>query len=559
MSLETLLQAAKYVEYHSEAKARGEEPHDYDTYMRLVSTAGQPSIVDDHDYNDVEADNLFKSNNNNVSGGSGDSDAKERRRAGGAGTREVHNKLEKNRRAHLKECFDTLRRQLPNMDDKKTSNLSILRGALRYAQTLKRKEREYENELERLAQEKIKLQRKLARTKKQYCSHLEQSAATFDDHNRPEQHEVDNDTNSTSTASECGPPSDIEDETTAINNSSPRFTESTTTDSTAAHQDMPTERPSPYIPQFTQMVVCSPATVASSTTSTSAHPTVADGFTNKKPTVTIAKAQSGNSQLMEHHHARVLPPTALAHAPSQTSGHKPGTLGMNGVSAERFTASVQNADVKGPKQPIFISKFKNAMQAPSNNSSNKLSNNIVNCAIDSAMLANTNKIARLGVKPGTGVAVPTALAFPAGTLTLTTSATSGSSSVSTSRQVITATVKSVARVHPPLAQIAHVMTPPSIVTTMGPLVMPHLNHTMAHVIGHQQQLSKVVATTQGSVIKSVGVTQIPIVQQQFLSHHHQHIQPQPMVKPVVVVSSPSVVMAQNSNQTSHVQVTLPGR
>lgn len=38
------------------------------------------------------------------------------------------------RRAHLKECFETLKRNIPNVDDKKTSNLSVLRTALRYIQ-----------------------------------------------------------------------------------------------------------------------------------------------------------------------------------------------------------------------------------------------------------------------------------------------------------------------------------------------------------------------------------------------------------------------------------------
>ncbi|XP_073523887.1 max-binding protein MNT isoform X1 [Phyllobates terribilis] len=86
----------------------------------------------------------------------------QRRRPGGAGTREVHNKLEKNRRAHLKECFETLKRNIPNVDDKKTSNLSVLRSALRYIQSLKRKEKEYEHEMERLAREKIATQQRLA-------------------------------------------------------------------------------------------------------------------------------------------------------------------------------------------------------------------------------------------------------------------------------------------------------------------------------------------------------------------------------------------------------------
>ena len=38
------------------------------------------------------------------------------------------------RRAHLKECFETLKKNVPNVDEKKTSNLSVLRGALRYIQ-----------------------------------------------------------------------------------------------------------------------------------------------------------------------------------------------------------------------------------------------------------------------------------------------------------------------------------------------------------------------------------------------------------------------------------------
>ncbi|MCI4386367.1 hypothetical protein PGIGA_G00061440 [Pangasianodon gigas] len=88
-----------------------------------------------------------------------------KRRPGGAGTREVHNKLEKNRRAHLKECFETLKRNVPNVDEKKTSNLSVLRSALRYIQTLKRKEKDYEHEMEKLAREKIATQQRLAELK----------------------------------------------------------------------------------------------------------------------------------------------------------------------------------------------------------------------------------------------------------------------------------------------------------------------------------------------------------------------------------------------------------
>lgn len=81
---------------------------------------------------------------------------------GSVGTREVHNKLEKNRRAHLKECFDQLKKQLTlQPDEKKTSNLSILHAAIRYIQVLKRKEREFEHEMERLAKEKIASQSRI--------------------------------------------------------------------------------------------------------------------------------------------------------------------------------------------------------------------------------------------------------------------------------------------------------------------------------------------------------------------------------------------------------------
>jgi len=50
-----------------------------------------------------------------------------------AGTREVHNKLEKNRRAHLKGCYEVLKHELPLNDEdrKKTSNLTILDKALK--------------------------------------------------------------------------------------------------------------------------------------------------------------------------------------------------------------------------------------------------------------------------------------------------------------------------------------------------------------------------------------------------------------------------------------------
>ncbi|XP_033207042.1 flocculation protein FLO11-like isoform X3 [Belonocnema kinseyi] len=87
-----------------------------------------------------------------------------------SGTREVHNKLEKNRRAHLKECFEMLKKQLPTQDEKKSSNLSILHAAIRHIQGLRRKERDYDHEMERLAREKIAAQQRLDALRKELAS-----------------------------------------------------------------------------------------------------------------------------------------------------------------------------------------------------------------------------------------------------------------------------------------------------------------------------------------------------------------------------------------------------
>ncbi|KFM61194.1 hypothetical protein X975_03147, partial [Stegodyphus mimosarum] len=90
------------------------------------------------------------------------------------------------------------------MDDRKTSNLSILRGAIRFIQVLKRKEREYEHDMERLAREKIAFQQRLSLLKKELASQLDHI-----DVNNYAIPEDDNET--TTTASECGVLSDLDD------------------------------------------------------------------------------------------------------------------------------------------------------------------------------------------------------------------------------------------------------------------------------------------------------------------------------------------------------------
>jgi len=74
--------------------------------------------------------------------------------------REMHNRLEKNRRAHLKQCFDELAKEC-ELDPKKASNLTVIRSAYKYIMGLRRKERENEKELANLVQEKIRRKERL--------------------------------------------------------------------------------------------------------------------------------------------------------------------------------------------------------------------------------------------------------------------------------------------------------------------------------------------------------------------------------------------------------------
>ncbi|XP_013860752.1 max-binding protein MNT [Austrofundulus limnaeus] len=150
-----------------------------------------------------------------------DSRQLDKKRPGGAGTREVHNKLEKNRRAHLKECFETLKKNVPNIDEKKTSNLSVLRSALRYIQTLKRKEKEYEHDMERLAREKIATQQRLAELKNELSQWMDvvEIDRVLRQTAQPEEDQA-----STSTASEGedAMEEDLDEETSAASPSAPR-------------------------------------------------------------------------------------------------------------------------------------------------------------------------------------------------------------------------------------------------------------------------------------------------------------------------------------------------
>lgn len=103
--------------------------------------------------------------------------------------------MEKNRRAQLKECFDQLKKQLPhNESEKKTSNLSILGNAyksisvsrknfvnfqyyfieLTLLQMMLRKEKELEQEMEKLAKEKVAQHSRIQELKRDLTAMSEQ-------------------------------------------------------------------------------------------------------------------------------------------------------------------------------------------------------------------------------------------------------------------------------------------------------------------------------------------------------------------------------------------------
>ncbi|CAF3968953.1 unnamed protein product [Adineta steineri] len=75
--------------------------------------------------------------------------------------REIHNRLEKHRRAHLKGCFDNLKAEVPCQRDRKITNLQVLNLAIKYIQNLSRKEREYDQEIALLTSRNIELQQRL--------------------------------------------------------------------------------------------------------------------------------------------------------------------------------------------------------------------------------------------------------------------------------------------------------------------------------------------------------------------------------------------------------------
>ncbi|GFO37696.1 max-binding protein mnt-like [Plakobranchus ocellatus] len=110
--------------------------------------------------NGESSDGSLSYSENGLAGGEDDAPLAERRRAGGAGTREVHNQLEKNRRKQLRECFSQLQQVVPSLENKRVATQSILQGAIKHIKNLKKKDVEQEREIQMLAKRKSELKKK---------------------------------------------------------------------------------------------------------------------------------------------------------------------------------------------------------------------------------------------------------------------------------------------------------------------------------------------------------------------------------------------------------------
>lgn len=571
MSLETLLEAARYVELQEAQRlqqssssesslARGvaeEEPAPGGFLSYTAAAPPPPQPVDTSQHQPPTQPPSRPAYNQHVSNGGPAShvpqdqpdDYKEYQKRV-AGTREVHNKLEKNRRAHLKECFELLKRQLPvSQDEKKSSNLSILHSALRYIQSLHRKEREFEHEMERLAREKIAAQQKLVMLKKELSSQwdhidfntlLPENTHVLDDpRNR------DHVSHTTSTATERDEAmSDAEE---PLNKCGVVYS-STSSLSSAATACSPPQLPPPPPPPPP-----GPAEVhghgGEVSKSTPPTPVVQLPVSaHMVGTTGLATLVSPTIQLLAPSGLRMLPgdpqPLALtvhpSHLPTTNIGHSP------------VSAVVSHPRLRGVScNESSDTRTTTAITLPTLHLTNKVVAGSVALTPEAARLPGG---AELNILPANGTVRATTsgkhhpitltggLALPNGVLghagvTLTTKSISHTPGSEASGTVLTPAIHGTGTIptHLTSAGITHVVTPLGSHTSLTPLVTPVTVVTqgsqVAHILATPQQLGGKMMTTT-SLLKSVGP--MPLVNTQYLSTAT-------LVKPVVVVSTPSTL------------------
>lgn len=580
MSLETLLEAARYVELQeaqrlqqssssvsSSARGTAEEEPTPGGFMSFTAAAPPPPppVVASSQHQLPPPPPSRPAHNHHVSNGSPaphqpldqPDDSKEfQKRA--AGTREVHNKLEKNRRAHLKECFELLKRQLPaSQDEKKSSNLSILHSALRHIQSLRRKEREFEHEMERLAREKIAAQQKLVMLKKELSSQwdhidfstlLPESAHVLED---PRSRDLVSHTTSTATERDEA----MSDAEEPLNKCGVVYS-STSSLSSAATACSPPQLPPPPPPPPPV-----PAELhghgGEAPKSTPPTPVVQLPVSaHMVGTTGLATLVSPTIQLLAPSGLRMLPgdpqPLALTvhppHLPTTNIGHAPASAVVSHPRLRGVSGS-ESSDTRTTA----------AITLPTLHLTNKMVAGSVALATEAARLPGG---AELNILPANGTVRATAsgkhhpitltggLTLPNGVLghagvTLTTKSIAHTPGSEASGTVLTPAIHGAGTIptHLTSAGITHVVTPLGSHTGLTPIVTPvtvvSQGNQVAHILATPQQLGgKMITTT--SLLKSVGP--MPLMNTQYLSTAT-------LVKPVVVVSTPSTLPPHTNNSS----------
>lgn len=646
--IELLLEAASYLDSQPpQAETRGKKSVDGSTYLKVVANTPDGEYPWPQEPPEPSPPTQPKRPTPVPVPHSSSEEVKEKRRTtsiskdsshehSGTGTREVHNKLEKNRRAHLKECFEMLKKQLPNMDDRKTSNLSILRNAIRFIQNLKRKERESEHELERLAREKISFQQRLSTLKKEVANQID---AYMDGSNMALQDDNDE---TTTTASEGPSVNDLDDldlpSASAATSDFASSSSSSTTNSllvgpvpstsavslaftkpmiTGAQISVPNKEsvasPNHFMPE-SRIVPENKTTLSSASSPVSVQITSADGAsstttrvfsTGNLHTMTPIFTPTGMQLISQPSGIKVITaPNSIMTSNSSVQhisvNHHPhhgqihvltpssnASYASSIVSTKSFTDSlvqVASGGAKGIQKPHLVSNLivspQTMVELSHNNSGNSNSTNLSDIA--SSGISNSLNLSQNVVKANSVLSGSMAITVK-NNLTNNSMSTSTQSNMITALHVskphsqviqptltssiitqggsqvnngnhhgVTTNLKPITSNHavrslPHIAGIAHVVSQSPISASVGQIVTPG-NHMSGvaplSVVSHtgaviQQPLGKVISP----VLKQVN--SIPILPSQFLQQVSVGSSNQQIVKPVVVVSMPSVVQSGN--------------
>lgn len=94
--------------------------------------------------------------------------------------RELHKTLEKNRRAHLRSCFEQLKLELPKTEyaEKKYSHINIIHYAIRYINQLKKAESEHKEELNKLSRLRSNYESSLSNLRQQLIGGADEQASS---------------------------------------------------------------------------------------------------------------------------------------------------------------------------------------------------------------------------------------------------------------------------------------------------------------------------------------------------------------------------------------------